>query len=408
MKVVHIQTGMSPAGNAAFRLHLLMKHIGIESTVLTYLPTIKRNHVYNYPKSLLFYFYKITNHFYAKYYNKPLDKAAYLYNIFPICGNDITKFDIVRDADVIYLHWIAGNFLAVKDIKALANLRKPIIFFMHDMWLMTGGCHHAFSCRNYETGCSDCPMFRSHKKRVSRQAKMKAKLFASYENFHFVSPSKWLDECAAKSFILKNRQHSIISNVIDETVFKPLDRKNARKILNLPQDAFVITFGCQAGTRNAMKGWEYLKDALNEIVGDNILLLVFGSDYQMEISEQLKYPVRFLGPLNDEISLALVDNVSNLFVSPSLAESFGLTFLENTLCGVPVVGFDCTAVPELVQTGINGYLAKYKDANDLAKGIQYFIDNRFEVRKNETYSSKRIIQAHLTLMNTLLKGLKLK
>ena len=35
---------------------------------------------------------------------------------------------------------------------------------MHDMWAITGGCHHSFDCENYKSGCIYCPMFsRKHK-----------------------------------------------------------------------------------------------------------------------------------------------------------------------------------------------------------------------------------------------------
>ena len=47
MKILHIQYGMPPAGNACFRLHTAMRKNGIDSSVLTIMPCMKRNNVYN-------------------------------------------------------------------------------------------------------------------------------------------------------------------------------------------------------------------------------------------------------------------------------------------------------------------------------------------------------------------------
>lgn len=70
MKVLHIQTGMTPAGNAAYRLHQAMRREGIESYVLTYQKTIKRNFVFNEKTGL--------KQIIAKFYNKIINTKIIL------------------------------------------------------------------------------------------------------------------------------------------------------------------------------------------------------------------------------------------------------------------------------------------------------------------------------------------
>lgn len=403
MKVVHIQTGMSLAGNAAFRLHKALLRIGIESNVITLKPAPLKNNVYSIPNTPRLFLNKILNYAYNHIFNvsKSIKKDAYFYSTLPICNKNLNKNQLIKEADVIYIHTINGGFLGLKDFEELAQTNKIIIFFMHDMWTFTGGCHHSFECNQYQTGCKQCPMFNNNSYYARKQNEAKQKLFDKYDNIYFISPSKWMQKLAAESNILSKKNVFCIENVVDERIFKPLDTNIAREILNLPKDKKIITFGCQAGTKNRFKGWEYLRDAINSLDMDDIELVIYGCEYNEQTVKELKYPIHFLGTLNDEIMLSLVCNVSNIYVSPSLAESFGLTLLENTLCGTPIVAFDCTAIPEIVKINTNGFLAKYKDYMSLADGIKKLL-NTAKVTDKLSYSSLNIAIQHKELINSLI------
>lgn len=397
MKVLHIQTAMTSAGNAAFRLHTAMCKQGIDSTVLTLQPSVKRNNVINLKQTPQMYLMRRLVGLYQKRKMRYKKIDSYSFSLLPV----ITFHNVIpylKDVDAVYLHWIAAGFLSARDIENIARSCKKVIFFMHDMWTMTGGCHHSFSCKEYLNGCKYCPMFKGDNQTAKYEADKKRSLFNKYDNLIFISPSNWMKSCAENSYILKGKPIYSISNVVDEFIFKPYDKKVAKQILNLPLNKHIITFGCQAGVINKFKGFDYLRDAINQTDLKDILLLVYGSDYNQRIIDELKFPIHFLGPINDEYTLSLICNASDLFVSPSLAESFGLTFLENTLCGTPVVGFNCTAVPELVQTGNNGYLARLEDADDLKNGIESILTNKVKLSFSNLYSSENIVKEHLRLL----------
>lgn len=403
MNILHIQTGMGPAGNAAFRLHSAMLDYGISSHVLTYMPTLNREHVSNFRQTPSLLIKKVINNTRSNIIRKRLVAGAYQYSLYPMLGTNIIKRTEVEEADVVYLHWIAGNFLSLHDIEALAQTGKPIIFFMHDMMTFTGGCHHSFDCRQYETGCKNCPMFQKEQNEVRKENIRKHKVLQKYDNFLFISPSKWMADCARHSNILAHKQVFDIPNIVDEHIFKPLNKIFAKQALNIPTDKYIITFGCQAGTKNKFKGWDYLRDALNKLEANDVHCVIYGCDYDEETVKQLKHPVQFLGPVFDETALALICNASDLFVSPSLAESFGLTCLENIMCGTPVVGFDCTAIPETVHHGVNGYLARYKDVNDLSAGIKAFYTGKMMMKEKCILTSRQKIEMHLNAIKTILK-----
>jgi len=71
----------------------------------------------------------------------------------------LQNFKQVVDADIIYIHWAIGGFLNLNNYEQIFKLNKPVIIFMHDMWTITGGCHHSFECEKYKTGCFDCQNF---------------------------------------------------------------------------------------------------------------------------------------------------------------------------------------------------------------------------------------------------------
>lgn len=404
-KVVHIQYGMPPAGNAPYRLHEAMLRSGIDSSVLTLVPTLKRTYVESYGERLWHKaFAHVVNRVAKLCPRRRLARNQYIFNEIPLLGKGFCGHHLIQDADVIYLHWVAKG-VSTKDFHALFALGKPVVVFMHDMWNITGGCHHSFECQQYQTGCKSCKMFESRVEVARKQFQKKQKLFAQYNNITFVSPSQWLCDIAKQSPITSGKQVLLIPNYIYNKVYKPIEKSVAREILNLPQDKKIICFGCQPGKANWAKGWNYLAEALTSLPykKDELLVLLYGREPEGNLYNSVSYPMLHLGPILDEHKLMLIDNAADVFVSPSLAESFGLTLMENILCNTPVVSFDNTAIPEIVVHKQTGYLAKNRDAQDLAQGIRWALSEAHEVSSNTTYSPDAIMQKHKELIGDLVR-----
>jgi glycosyltransferase involved in cell wall biosynthesis len=62
-------------------------------------------------------------------------------------------------------------------------------------------------------------------------------------------------------------------------------------------------------------------------------------------------------------------NSADTYVLPSLEDNLPNTIMEAMACGVPCVGFNVGGIPEMIDHQKNGYIADYKDINDLAAGI---------------------------------------
>ncbi len=404
MKVVHIQKHLPTSGNAAFRLHNAFLDAGIDSYMLSLSSDIKGDSRIKYRHNI-FQLISWVDGKVLQYLTRKAKKQFGLFS-FPFLGLNISKRSVVKQADVIYLHWINGGFLNLTNIKQLAKLNKPIIFFMHDMWTITGGCHHSFECTKYASGCQNCQMFPSNKRRdlSYKEFNKKINLYSKFDNLYFVSPSTWLYDCAKKSLLTKNKPVFYISNVIDNRIFKRFDKKVAKQILNLNPNDTIIAFGAIT-VNSPYKGWNYLQKALQMLYEQNfrnISVLIFGSGFNQEISDSIPFKTKFMGYLKDDYSAVIVYNAADIFIAPSLAETFGYVILESLLCGTPVVTFNVGGIPDLIKHKENGYMANYKDANDMVNGIKYCLNNKLEVTVPPGFTTKEIINKHFKLLNEIM------
>jgi glycosyltransferase involved in cell wall biosynthesis len=193
----------------------------------------------------------------------------------------------------------------------------------------------------------------------------------------FVTCSQWLGAEARKSTLLASQDITMIPNPIDTHRYRPTDKKKARQSLELPIDGHIILFASQRVT-NPNKGMQYLIKACKQIVSehpdccDNTSVAILGGHAE-EIAHQLPFPTYALGYVNDEQRIIAAYNAADVFVLPSLSENLPNTIMEAMACGVPCVGFRVGGIPEMIDHLSNGYVANFRDAADLSKGIHYVL-----------------------------------
>ena len=245
------------------------------------------------------------------------------------------------------------------------------------MWAFTGGCHYSGDCKAYQTGCGNCPqLITPQPNDISRQIIQQKIQTWSDHPMTIVCPSQWLADCVKDSQALGNKNVEVIPNGIDTTHFKPIDKTSARQAFNLPEDKKLVLFGAFGGTEDPRKGFTYLRDALKLLPEDsNIELVVFGSDQPEKLDVIL--PVHHIGRLQDNISMMLLYSACDVFVLPSSQDNLPNTLLESLACGTPCVAFNAGGVSDIIQHQENGYLAQFKDTDDLAQGIQWTLEQVF-------------------------------
>lgn len=282
---------------------------------------------------------------------------------------------------------------------------------MHDMWPCTGICHYAQECEKYQEKCGSCFFLHSKSGQdLSTYVFKKKEQIYNKADISFVGCSNWLANRARQSRLLHGKSILSIPNPLDMTIFQRQDRVRARQELGLPEDKKLLLFGALNVT-DERKGVFYLIEALKKFRHQgNIELVVFGQ-IKDDIRDILPVPVYPMGYLTEEKKIALLYNAVDLFVTSSLEENLPNTIMESMACGTPCVGFNIGGIPEMIDHLQNGYVAEYKDVEDLSRGIKWILDNeRYDelsescIKKVQSaYSEEVIACKYISLYKEVLK-----
>ncbi|MEO6813709.1 MAG: glycosyltransferase, partial [Ginsengibacter sp.] len=117
--------------------------------------------------------------------------------------------------------------------------------------------------------------------------------------------------------------------------------------------------------------------------------------------DSIPFNTKFMGYLQDDYSKSLVYNATDVFVVPSLADNQPTTIMESMCCGTPVVGFDVGGIPDMIIHKENGYLAKYKNSEDIVTGIKFCFNEKIKGKILPTFEKREVVKRHFNLINSL-------
>ncbi|AEH61485.1 glycosyl transferase group 1 [Methanosalsum zhilinae DSM 4017] len=380
------------ASRAAYRLHKGFQQIGHNSQMLVQVKygddcnVIGSNSIIEKGLGMVRpYLDTIPARLHSKW-NKTLFSTAFL-------SKKIDDKVIKIDPEIISLHWIVGGFIAPKTLK---KLNKPLVWTLHDSWAFTGGCHIPFNCKHYTKSCGKCPTLGSSKNHdLSRLIWYRKKRNWKNLNITIVTPSRWLCECAQSSSLFQDYRIEVIPNGLDLQIYKPVEKRIARNILGFPEDKKLILFGAMYSTSDPNKGFHLLQSALQNLSKNGwtqeIELIIFGASEPAN-PPNLYFESHYLGHLHDDVSLSILYSAADVMIVPSIQEAFGQTALEAMACGTPVVAFGATGLLDIVDHKITGYLAKPYDPIDLARGIEWILEDDKRWEKLSIKSQEKITQ----------------
>ena len=383
MKIVHISTTERTGGAAiaANRLHKAMLRNSIDSQMLV----LRRNSNSSLVKVACNSRWQRINGEYIK----PIKASRVKYNRNQLgqfssfdFGTDISTDDVVRGADVIYLHWVNDGFQSFDTICKILELGKPTYWLMHDMFPITGGCNYSFGCEEYTRNCSGCKYFdmkltSGASKQFARKARLK-----EYKNLHWIAPSKWLYDCASKSGLVDvDRLYHL--PLIISPAFQPMDASVARELLGLPQDKKIILAGADNILGVPYKGWNEFREAIQSVYKrvDNardMEVVLFGAEYIKEGADSIPFKSTFLGQMSDEYSMNLIYNAADFLVASTMMDNYPQTIAESLCSGTPVVGFKTGGIVDMIEATGNGVLCEQGNTEELAEGILKMLETSNE------------------------------
>lgn len=390
-KVVLVNHSDSLGGAAvvSFRLLQALRKIGVDARMVVYTKTSEEENVADvgtrFVRGLAFIMERIGI----------LPAVGFKYvNLYKVSTGDfalnVHRHHWVEEADIVCLNWINQGLMSLGGIRKLHRMGKKIVWTLHDMWAMTGICHHAYECENYVLECGHCPFLASpYSNDLShRYWKKKRKLYDEVP-IKFVTVSKWLENLTRKSSLLRNADVRTIHNAFPVDQFYTAPPRNLYSFLT-PEKPNIILFGA-ARLDDPIKGLDYMIDALNYIF-DNYPLLssktavyFFGALKNPQALDKLRFSHRCFGLINDFKIIRYLCSISKVMVSSSLYETLGGTLIEGQAGGAIPVTFAPDGRADVVKHLKNGYVARYKDSRDLAEGILWALNS--DISREELHQS---------------------
>ena len=270
------------------------------------------------------------------------------------------------DPDVIWLHNLHGYYIHIGLLfDYLRVCGKEIRWTLHDCWAFTGNCPYftMAQCEKWKLGCGGCPQKGLYPKAfldaTAQNYQKKKALFTGIPHLTLQVPSRWLASLVAQSF-LKDYPIAVVPNAVDRHIFRPTP-SSFRSDHHL-EDSFLIL--------GAASVWEPRKGLsdflrLRALLPESYSIVLIG----LTDGQRAQLPQGILGLPRTESpeALAMAYTAADVYVCPSLEETFGMTVLEAACCGTTPIVYENTACQEVAESC--GGISVPKGAEQLAKAI---------------------------------------
>jgi glycosyltransferase involved in cell wall biosynthesis len=272
--------------------------------------------------------------------------------------------------DIIHLHNLHGYYINIEVLfNYIASKNIPVVWTLHDCWPITGHCVYfdTINCQKWKTNCFNCPQ--KHEYPASyifdnsrRNYLLKNRIFNSLNKLTIVPVSDWLGEIVKESYLAKYPT-KVINNGIDIDLFHPHKQTTIREKFKVTDKFIILGVASVWSPRKGLN--DFIK--LSKKIDSNCCIILIGlSKYQ-----RLFLPSNIIGLGRTESIQELVSFYSeaDVFINPSLEESFGLTTVEAFACGVPAIVFNATASPRLIMPE-TGFIVEKGNINGLVDAIK--------------------------------------
>lgn len=372
LNVLHISTAdnLGGSGRSAYRIHAGLRRLGVRSRMIVGTKATDDPDVREISTGAL--------HALDRLADRATGRLSWQYLFYP-SSLALTRRRWLREADVVQLYNTHGGYFSHTVLPLVAR-RARVVWRLSDMWPMTGHCAYSFDCERWRTGCGDCPLLSDrpelYRDTTARLWQLKR---AVYERtpMTIVAPSRWIERLATESPLLGRFPVRFIPNGLDTEVFRPHDKLQARVALGIDPKRAVVLFSAHS-VADARKGAAYMLEALRLLSTSRdtsrVTLMVVGGGAS-DFGAGLPFEVKSVERAATDEELARIYSAADVFVLPTLAENLPNGIVESMACATPCVAFDVGGCPDAVRHLETGYLAAYRNAEDLARGIDLLLSD---------------------------------
>ena len=282
--------------------------------------------------------------------------------------------------DIVHLHNLHGNYFDLRSLRWITK-RYPVVLTLHDDWAFTGHCAYSFDCQRWLAGCGECPdltTYPSLKRDGTGYNLIRKKEIYADSRLHVAAVSQWLIDRARKSVLGGAMVESkVIPCGVDLDIFKPVDKIQTRRLMNIPDDALVVLFIANRAVTNQYKDYSTLEQSIR-IVGSSEQARPL---YFIAVGEEAPETVigsailRRYGYQRSAEAIAKFYQVADIYIHAARAEAFGLVIAEAMACQLPVVATAVGGIPEVVDDQITGFLVARGDSRMMAEKLTTLLDD---------------------------------
>ena len=290
------------------------------------------------------------------------------------------------------------NHLSTGIVDVLFENKIPIVYTLHDFWLMCprgqflqtnfGNSDYYQLCEGQEdrkcaTNCYNA-YFSGQKESLEKEIqnwtdwihfRMKEIRGVCEKISLFISPSRYLKERFVKDFFIAEEKILLLDYGFQLERFKKYSNYKAR----------TFSFG-YIGTHIPAKGVNLLLDAFIQME-DTAVLKIWGRDNGQStkaLKEKVKLSknkIEFLGEYNNETIAKSVFAEIDCLVVPSIwTENSPLVIHEAQQSKIPVITANVGGMKEFVADKVNGLLFKHRDIKSLREQMEFAVNNPFTMK----------------------------
>lgn len=327
---------------------------------------------------------------------REIERQYSISNLLYPYGEEVVNLKEFQEADIVHYHILHNGMISLLDYPMLMN-RKPTVWTIHDPWLITGSCIYPLECQKWKSGCEGCERYDDPNIPMACDNALfmwKVKLnILSQINPIIVVSCNYMKEYLKNSPLTKHfNKIEVIPFGIQIEKYNVKNKKSAKKKFLKKDGNIIIGFRVES---NYIKGNTYLFDALRKIEKkDKIELICVGSGV---IPNDIKecFAVTELGWIDDENKMIEFFWATDIFIMPSLAETFGVMAIEAMAAECCVICFKDTILEEVTNSPDCGISVSYKSSQEICKVIEQLLDNSEEIEYRGKKSRKYIEKTYL-------------
>jgi len=226
-------------------------------------------------------------------------------------------------------------------LRKLKKIKKPIIWTLHDEWILNPFSHYTNHSPNKVPSIIN----------ILKNQRLKAKNeIILKDNFYFLCLTKSLADKLISKYPSKKDRISIVPNPLDLSIFYP--EKNNKEFISLDIDQPYFLF--LGGVTDRRKGWDLLQESV-KATNSEYTLVVVGNLEDKDLSINSKVRIVTINEITDKNLLRILYSNARAVLIPSRAEQLPQVATESISCGTPVIAYSVDGLRDIIiplETGI--------------------------------------------------------